>query len=476
MTLLSSLIVSHQQPLLDSTEQDSVYEVLSSINSAIPWRTLFPDDLCLSAPHGIVCDYFFEQPNSVSSTLPQTAHVTELNFGYVSDYTPNPPCSPNSTLNSLLFTSFKYLRKLFFYKCFTETTVVVPNVSSSSFGANLEELVFVENPTLVGSLSGIIGNFTNLRRLVLTGNGVSGNIPDRIGDLVNIEEITLSRNHLTGNVPFSLSKLKKLRILDLSQNHFDGNVPESIGNLSQILKLDLSFNGFFGKIPYSLVNLQSLEFLDLSFNGFGNFGVPLFLGEMPRLKEMYFSGNLLGGHIPEIWEKLGGISGIGFSDMGLVGKIPPSMGVYLRNLCYLRLDNNKLEGEVPEELWFLEFVNEINLENNNLSGRIPLSATFTAKVDEKFKLQGNSGLCIDEGFGSSKNEGSLEKLKLCNKSDIPNPVLFKEYNSVSSLSSVQVLFSPWVNNFGFLLLVALVCPEMKWLTEEKKQFPLSNFA
>lgn len=241
VTFLSSLDVSQQQPLLDSAEQESVYEVLSSINSAISWRTLFPDDLCLSAPHGVVCDYFFEEANSgnlsVSTTLPQTVHVTELSFGYVSDYTPNPPCSPNSTLNSLLFTSFKYLRKLFFYKCFTETPVVLPNISSSSFGAGLQELVFVENPALVGSLSDIVGNFSNMRRLVLTGNGVYGSIPDEIGNLVNMEEMTLSRNHLTGSLPSSLAKLKKLKILDFSQNHFDGNLPVSIGNLLSLIHI-----------------------------------------------------------------------------------------------------------------------------------------------------------------------------------------------------------------------------------------------
>ncbi|KDP26503.1 hypothetical protein JCGZ_17661 [Jatropha curcas] len=455
ITLVYFLAVSHQQPLLNSAEQESVYEVLSSINSAIPWRTLFPDDLCLSAPHGVVCDYFVEQQNSrnvSSSTDPvETAHITELSFGYVSDYTPNPPCSPNSTLNPLLFTSFKFLRKLFFYKCFTETPVSVPNVSLSSFGATLEELVFIENPAFIGSLSGIIGNFTNLRRLVLTGNGVYGNIPDVIGDLLSMEEITLSRNQLAGGVPSSLAKLKKLRVLDLSQNHFDGTVPESIGNLSQILKLDLSSNGFFGKIPHSLVNLQSLEFLDLSFNHFGNVGVPLFLGEMPRLREIYLSGNLLGGHIPEIWEKLGGISGIGFSNMGLVGKIPSSMGVHLRNLCYLRLDNNNLEGKVPEELGFLEFVNEINLENNNLSGKIPFTANFTAKIGEKLKLKGNSRLCVDQDLGN------LGQLHFCNKSKIANSALFKQSNtnSASSLSPVLQVLSSF--SYGLLILGSYFC-------------------
>ncbi|KAJ6736273.1 PIRIFORMOSPORA INDICA-INSENSITIVE PROTEIN 2-LIKE [Salix viminalis] len=457
--LMSSIVISHQQPLLDSAEQDSLFQVLYSINSAIPWRTLFPDDLCLSAPHGIVCEYFTEEqppltPNSSVSTQPlETAHISELSFGFVSDYTPNPPCSPNSTINPLIFTSFKFLRKLFFYNCFTEMPVSVPDVSSSSFGDNLEELVFIENPALVGSLSGIIGNFTNLRRLVLTGNGIYGNIPDGVGSLVSMEEVTVSRNQLSGGVPVSLAKLKKLRVLDLSHNYLDGDVPLSVGNLSRLLKLDLSHNRLSGKIPDSFVNLQGLEFLDLSFNKFGNFGVPLFLGEMPRLKEVYLSGNLLGGHIPEIWERLGGISGIGFSDMGLVGKIPASMGLHLRSLCYLGLDNNMLEGTVPEELGFLDCGYEINLENNNLSGKIPVN--FTAK---KLKLKGNSGLCVDGGdlSGYAKFESSLGKLKLCNKSDISSPVLLQEGPlDSSSSSSSQTQASSWMMlGLGFLFVLS----------------------
>ena len=69
-------------------------------------------------------------------------------------------------LNLLSFTSFKNLRKLLSYKCFTEMPVSLSDVSSSSFGADLE-LVFIENPPVVGSLDGITGNFTNLMRLIL---------------------------------------------------------------------------------------------------------------------------------------------------------------------------------------------------------------------------------------------------------------------------------------------------------------------
>lgn len=316
--------------------------------------------------------------------------------------------------------------------------------------STLEELVFIDNPSFVAPLSGIFRNYTNLRRAVLTGNGVFGEIPDWVGDMVNLEELTLSRNQLNGGV--TLNFPKKLKVLDLSHNHFDGYVPESLGNLTELLKLDLSFNGFYGKIPDGLSGLQRLEFLDLSFNRFGNFGVPLFLAEMPKLKEVYLSGNLLGGQIPEIWEKLGGILGIGFSGMGLVGGIPASMGMHLRNLCYLGLDNNNLEGKVPEEFGFLEFVSEINLENNNLSGRVPFSAKFTAKVGKKLRLKGNSKLCVDEKLSHGKSIGSsFRELKKCSKPNIPNPVLF-----IGGSHSVQISFSFHVLLLFWGLLIVLV--------------------
>ncbi|KAF9686820.1 hypothetical protein SADUNF_Sadunf02G0029500 [Salix dunnii] len=57
-TLPSSLVIPHH----NSFEQDSLFQVLYSINSAIPWR---------SAPHGIVCEYFAEDqpPPALNSSV-----------------------------------------------------------------------------------------------------------------------------------------------------------------------------------------------------------------------------------------------------------------------------------------------------------------------------------------------------------------------------------------------------------------------
>ncbi|KAL1203196.1 Piriformospora indica-insensitive protein 2 [Cardamine amara subsp. amara] len=380
------------QLTLDPSEQEAVYRVLDSVNSAIPWRTIFPDDLCASPPDGVVCDFIYASQHGVATSV----HVTEFHLGYISEFTQNPPCTANSTLNPLLFTAFRHIRKILFYNCFTTDHVSLPETIPDDFGSVLEELVFIENPSLIGDLSIMIGNFTKLRRLVLTGNGFHGSIPGRVlGDLISLEEITLSRNSLTGGFPTNAtSRLKNLKILDLSHNFLDGNAPDSIGDLTELIKLDLSFNEFSGEIPSAVGKLKKLTFMDLSYNRFGNYGIPLFLAEMPELREVYLSGNQLGGHIPEIWKNLEGISGIGLSRMGLQGNIPASLGSGPKNLCFLALDNNNLDGEIPEEFGFLEFAREINLANNNLTGKAPFSVSFRDRIGKKLKLSGNPNLHV----------------------------------------------------------------------------------
>ncbi|CAL5207054.1 unnamed protein product [Lathyrus oleraceus] len=389
LLILVFTLSSQNKPPIEPLEQKALYAVLNSLNPTIPWTTHYPDDFCRSAPHAVVCESHRQQNQTRKS------HIAELNFGYFSDQTPILHCSPNATLSPSLFTPFPYLRKLSFSNCFNHTDKPVHVLSLPSFPPSLQELLFIDNPSIFSPLESFIHNLTSLKTLVFIGNGFYGELPAKIGAFHNLEQLTLSRNNLFGEVPASIGMLKKLEILDLSHNNFKGRVPEQVGKLISLVKLNLSNNGFCCKIPESFIQLKNLEFLDLSFNHFGNFGVPLFLGEFPKMKEVHLTGNSLSGKIPEIWEKLGGVEKIGFSKMGLVGEIPASMGVYLKNLTYLGLDNNNLKGPVPEEFGFLlKLANEINLENNNLSGRI--SFTCGRGVGQKkLKLAGNMGLYLE---------------------------------------------------------------------------------
>ncbi|XP_076906062.1 uncharacterized protein LOC143562020 [Bidens hawaiensis] len=442
ITLFLSILITptNSQPSLNSVEQESLYRVLESLNSDIPWRTLFPDDLCSSAPHGVVCGY----TTLPTESDPGQVNIQELNFGYVSDHNPNPPCNPNTTtFDPNLFSSFPYLRKLFFYKCFTTRPVFVQSfirVGSGQPDPGIEEMLFIENPGLFGSLGGSIGGMTGLRRLVITGSNVSGEIPSGFGLLKNLEEVKLSGNNLAGVLPENISNLKNLKVFDLSGNGFEGNIPAGIGELKNLIKLDFSRNMFEGNIPASFKGLKSLEFLDMSYNKFKNCGVPLVFGEMSNLKGLFMSGNELGGVIPDIWGKLRGVNAIGLSNVGVFGDIPSSIGLFLSNLSYLALDNNKLSGSVPMEFERLEMLSELNLKNNNLSGGLPFSSEFVSRIGRKLVVQGNTELCLDGRVFRSfvKVNGNLGCLKVCKMVENPKSAFPYDVSS-SSLVGYQVV-------------------------------------
>ncbi|XP_058774288.1 receptor like protein 29-like [Vicia villosa] len=356
------------QPSIDPLEQNAVYRLLNSLNPTLPWTTLYPNDLCISPPHFLLCD--------------SQSHIVAIT---------SPPCSPNATLNDpLLFTPFTHLRKLTFSKCFNNS--LNPIHSLPSLPPSLQQLILIDNPSILSPLQPFLHNLTSLKKLVLTGNGFHGQLPPQIGLFPNLVELNLSRNNLSGELPATIGRLKKLKILDLSGNDFKGSVPEQVGNLVSLSKLNLSHNEFTGKIPESFIQLKNIKYFDLSFNRFGKFGVPLFLSEFTKMKEVYLSGNKLSGEIPEIWEKLDRLEKIGFSDMDLVGKIPVSMFFYLENLSYLALDNNNLHGRIPDGFWYLApYVEEINLENNNLSQTMALTCGAEIMLN-KLKLAGNVGM------------------------------------------------------------------------------------
>lgn len=427
---------------LSPAEKEAGYLALESVDPSTAWRSLYPDDLCLYGPLGVVCDIFTS--NDSSSEL----HIVELNFGFVADTSANANCSSDAALPSSV-SSLHFLRKIFFFNCFVSKTATL----DSSFwnrlpAATMEEIVFINNPSLVGHLAGAIGNFSKLRRLILTSSALSGSIPATIGDLRCLNQLVLSRNRIRGPIPAATGGLEKLMILDLSGNRISGGVPAQIGGLSELVKLDLSANLISGPVPSDLGQLKKVEFLDLSFNNFTG-GVPTAIGEMASLKALHLSGNGLGGEIPEIWGKLRGILGIGLSGAGLVGNIPASMGVFLERIRYLWLDGNFLEGELPEQFKRLEVTaGDINVENNRLRGGIPFSAGFVGRLGGRLKVGGNDMLCLGEELaGHVRGKGSVGELEECNKVEI--------LRSVHSSSAASLLK-------GSPFLVILVILIMVW--------------
>ncbi|XP_068639552.1 receptor-like protein EIX2 [Aristolochia californica] len=112
------------------------------------------------------------------------------------------------------------------------------------------------------SMNGQQYEYDNILYLViyldLSGNNLSGKIPEAIGDLLGLIKLNLSGNQLSGKIPESIRNLHQLENLDLSKNHLCGLIPSTLADLKFLSHLNLSYNNLSGKIPLGQ-QIQSLD-------------------------------------------------------------------------------------------------------------------------------------------------------------------------------------------------------------------------
>ncbi|KAH0939936.1 hypothetical protein HID58_007397, partial [Brassica napus] len=141
------------------------------------------------------------------------------------------------------------------------------DVSNNGFNGTLPSDYFADwNMTRREDRSGVIYiryNDYYHDSMVLMSKGVEMKL-ERILKLLTA--IDLSGNELSGKIPESIGLLKDLIVLNLSSNGFTGDIPSSFGNQSQLESLDLSNNKLSGSIPPSLGDLSSLSYIKVSNN------------------------------------------------------------------------------------------------------------------------------------------------------------------------------------------------------------------
>jgi Leucine-rich repeat (LRR) protein len=88
-----------------------------------------------------------------------------------------------------------------------------------------------------------------LMEIDLSGNSISGEVPEDLMKLQGLFSLNLSRNHFSGVIPHNIGNLTWLEILDFSMNHLSGTIPPSISCLTHLDMLNLSHNKLTGQIP-----------------------------------------------------------------------------------------------------------------------------------------------------------------------------------------------------------------------------------
>ena len=252
--------------------------------------------------------------------------------------------------------------------------------------------------------------FQHLRYLRLFINHFdSSPFPSGFGRLANLEYLDLSQNGFIGEVPSSISNLSRLTSLDLSYNKLTGRFP-NIHNLTLLSSIDLSYNQFSETIPSSLFTMPSLWYLDLRQNNLKDPLENMTSSPTSKLVHLDMAKNLFSSRILEPISKLPNLTHLDLSFqntttytinfdylpfksleyLDLSGNSVSVLNTSSENLSFLILSNcnltefptsiktlqnfrgldvsrNRLKGKVPEWLWKLPSLGNVNLSQNSFS-------------------------------------------------------------------------------------------------------------
>ncbi|KAK1426461.1 hypothetical protein QVD17_15133 [Tagetes erecta] len=153
--------------------------------------------------------------------------------------------------------------------------------------------IVLNNASLGGELGENLGAFASIIQIDLSNNHIGGTIPSELP--LTLKTFFLSGNQLTGSIPESLSMLVQLTDLSLNNNHLSGVIPDSFQQLTSLTNLDLSANNLSGSLPPSMANLSSISALHLQDNYLT--GVLDVLQDLPLI-DLDVENNLFSGPIP----------------------------------------------------------------------------------------------------------------------------------------------------------------------------------
>ncbi|KAF2536917.1 hypothetical protein F2Q68_00022244 [Brassica cretica] len=288
-------------------------------------------------------------------------------------------------------------------------------------------------PTSITNLS------TNLWKLDLGRNFISGTIPYDIGNLISLQKLRLS-----GELPSSLGNITRLEQLYFSSNSFEGAVPPSLGHCEYILYLWIGSNKLNGTIPQEIMQIQSLVYLNLSDNSLTG-SLPKYIKPLERLCKLSVEHNKLSGQLPQVQGDCLSVENLYLQGNFFDGDIPNIKG--LMGAKRLDFSNNNLSGSIPGYFANLEY---LNLSINSFEGEVPTKGKFqNATVVTVFV---NMGLC-----------GGIKELKL-------KPCIVQAQPMETSYFSLSKKVSIGVSvGVALLLMVFIAYISLHWFIKIKNQ-------
>eukprot|EP01133_Synstelium_polycarpum_P003788 gene3788-4368_t len=192
---------------------------------------------------------------------------------------------------------------------------------------------------------------TQLVDFVVSGNGISGTIPEEFGNFTALRFINLRQNKLYGALPTSFNRCVNLSRLDISENRFNCSLP---GIIDPIRKLSW----------ISIIKANDNEIT-------GEFNEDMFWDsdtETELLKSLFI---------------------LDLSKNQLTGQISDYLS-WMLSLSQLDLSHNRFVGSIPD---VLNFLSELYLENNTMASPTGDLPSFMVPSHNLIQLEGETFSC-----------------------------------------------------------------------------------
>ncbi|KAK9072500.1 hypothetical protein SSX86_008934 [Deinandra increscens subsp. villosa] len=282
---------------------------------------------------------------------------------------------------------------------------------------------------------------SHVTSLELFDGNLEGKISHSLLNLSYLNHLDLSYNSFNGTIPMFISFMTQLEYLDLSWNHFSGKIPSQLGNLTNLQQLSL--DGFslakedkwvnvitsLQKLtrlslkgcnlshvthPYSYSSINassSIVFLELSDNKLDE--IPKYLGNLCRLKSLYFDHNSMPVKLSDFLNNFSGCTSIALSVLyasgsRFSGSLPNDIQKFSA-LQDLDLSYNHLNGTINERVWELPNLEKIDLSSNSFQGAI--SKNIGSSKIMRIILSNNS-LDVFSSLEDTSNRSNVEELYL----------------------------------------------------------------
>ncbi|KAL7245882.1 hypothetical protein ACSBR2_001087 [Camellia fascicularis] len=249
--------------------------------------------------------------------------------------------------------------------------------------------VRLQRNELTGNLSEDFGTYPALNYIDLSYNKFYGQLSEKWGESRGLTSFRISNNNISGGIPPKLAEATHLRVLDLSSNQLVGEIPIKLASLISLFHLSLSHNKLSGKIPLEIAKLYELEHLNLAANDLSG-PIPKQLGDCTKLLNLNLSKNNLGEGIPFELGNLHSLQSLDLSRNLLAGEIPQKL-VALKSLEILNISHNELRGSIQSTLDGMLSLTSVDISYNQLEG--PLSNIKAFQEIQFEALRGNKGLC-----------------------------------------------------------------------------------